>query len=568
MGKKEAQNPFNPETHPYCLKGHQYALDVVSGKIVANIYIIGSCKRYLEDIERFTDSSCLYYFDEDRAEHFLKVVQRMRHVIGKWKNPYIIYEPWQCWFWMNVIGWQNTETQARKYRTAWCMVSRGNAKSTMASQAALYVMNFDNPLGNECSVAATRRDQARIVLDAARNMARGNKSFLKHTGAEVLAHKIVNEQHNSSLVAVSADHSGLDGRNDVLCICDEIHAMNRKTFETLESGMSKRNDSLLLGITTAGYDVTGVGHSMDSYARKVALGEVKDETFFAAVYTLDENDDPFDENVWIKSNPNLGVSVNIENFRAKALKAKASPSDLNNFKIKHLNLWVSEANAFFSQQKWDACEDKTLNINDFKNERCFVGLDMSSKIDLTSSFFIFKRDGIYYLFDKTYCPEVTISESRNDLYAESVAGNYLIATKGEAIHYPTIQKDIVDASKIFRIEEVLFDPWNFTEGAQRLTAERINMVEFRMNTPNLSEPTKKLDALIREGRVRHNGSPLLRWCLGNVVCKEDAAGNVFPKKNDDKLKIDPIVAAIMALGGWVNYEESQSVYEKRKMRFL
>jgi phage terminase large subunit-like protein len=101
-----------------------------------------------------------------------------------------------------------------------------------------------------------------------------------------------------------------------------------------------------------------------------------------------------------------------------------------------------------------------------------------------------------------------------------------------------------------------------------MAADRIEMVEFRMSTGNLSEPMKKLDALIREGKIVHNGSPLVRWCLGNVVAKHDANDNVFPRKEHVDNKIDPIVAIIMALAGWVNEEEKGSVYETRSIRFL
>ena len=89
-----------------------------------------------------------------------------------------------------------------------------------------------------------------------------------------------------------------------------------------------------------------------------------------------------------------------------------------------------------------------------------------------------------------------------------------------------------------------------------------------MNTANLSEATKLLDALIRQGRIVHNGSPLLRWCLGNVVAKEDAAGNVFPKKSNEKLKIDPIVALIMAIAAWTQEDDNTSSYETRGIRTL
>lgn len=219
-------------------------------------------------------------------------------------------------------------------------------------------------------------------------------------------------------------------------------------------------------------------------------------------------------------------------------------------------------------EHWDKCEDKTLKIEDFYGSKCNLGIDLASKIDLTSLFYIFKKEGIYYLFDKSFIPEERLKEVRSALYDECVAKGYLIATKGDAINHAFIKENVIDDSRKYKIATAMYDPWNATEFSQDLTAQRINMMEFRMVTANLTEPTKTLDALMREGKLRHNGSPLLRWCLSNVVCKEDPAGNVFPKKSHERLKIDPIVACLMALAGWTHCEEEESVYENSGIRFL
>lgn len=311
-----------------------------------------------------------------------------------------------------------------------------------------------------------------------------------------------------------------------------------------------------------------VGYSQSTYAKKVASGTVEDDLFFSLVYTIDEGDDIYSEATWRKANPNYGVSVDPITFKAKAIKTKETPSDLPNFKVKHLNMWISEAKAYFDLAKWDLCADPLLNIEDFVGDKCVVGIDLASKVDLTSLGFVFKRGDIFYIFDKSYLPEDTIKSVNNALYENCIAGGYLIATKGEAIHYPNIAKDMVEASKKFKIVEALYDPWNATSFAQDLGKERINLVEFRFNTANLSEPTKNLDALIRQGKIRHNGSPLLRFCLGNVVCKEDAAGNVFPRKTHERLKIDPIIAIIMALASHLQKDQVESVYEARGIRYL
>lgn len=555
-------NPFNKETCPNVHEAWEYASQVVSGEIPNSIYVIGSCKRFIDDLNKGE-----YPFDAEKAERYLKLVQKFSHVKGNWDSDLIIYGAWQKFIFANIMGFINPVTKNRRFRTAHIEVPRGSGKSAMASQMALFFLSLDNPKGNEISCIATKTDQARIVLDSARAMAKASPQYLKATGTEVLAHRIVHEKSNSMVRALSSDDKSLDGLQDILAICDELHAMSRELFEVISSGMSKRNDSLLLCITTAGFSTEGVGYEQSNYAKKISAGEVKDDSFFAIVYTIDEGDDIFEEITWKKANPNYGVSVDPITFSAKAEKAKVTPSDIANFKVKHLNCWISESKAFFDLTSWDKCRSD-IKLEDFYGDKCYIGIDLASKVDLTSFALLFRKDGIYYYFDKTYVPEQTVNQTRSTIYDNAIASDNLVVTQGEAIHYPKLEEDFIALSKQFQIISGLFDPWNAVSFSQRMIQERIDMKEFRMTTANLSEATKTLDALIRQGKIRHNGSPLTRWCLGNVVAKEDPAGNVFPKKSSDKLKIDPIVALIMALAAWMNEEETESVYENRGVIFL
>jgi phage terminase large subunit-like protein len=56
------------------------------------------------------------------------------------------------------------------------------------------------------------------------------------------------------------------------------------------------------------------------------------------------------------------------------------------------------------------------------------------------------------------------------------------------------------------------------------------------------------EAAMRAGRLRHDGNPVLEWCLGNVVGKADRRGNLYPTKQRTDQKIDAAVALMMAIG--------------------
>jgi phage terminase large subunit-like protein len=263
------ENPFDQEKYPNCYSGHQYAIDVALGKIPNCIYIVGACKRYLKDYSIYkSEEFPRYYFQVEKAEKYLRVVQKFEHVKGEWKTKNITYEPWQNFVFMNIVGWYDSMTGNRRFRIAHVEIPRGHGKSLVASQAALYFLAGDDSKGNTISCVATKKEQARIVLDAARAMAIKNKSFCKAKGVDVRAHNILQASTFSEIKALSSDKDGLDGLNDVLAICDELHAMSGEVFDLIVSGMSKRNDSLVLCITTAGFDESSVGFAQSEYAQK------------------------------------------------------------------------------------------------------------------------------------------------------------------------------------------------------------------------------------------------------------------------------------------------------------
>ena len=244
-----------------------------------------------------------------------------------------------------------------------------------------------------------------------------------------------------------------------------------------------------------------------------------------------------------------------------------TPADIPGLTVKHLNRWLSEAHAFYDVKKWDECIEPNLNMNDFRGELTRIGLDLASHIDIASIVAVVKKEGKHYLFEKSFIPEQALEDLNNVLYNGYVEKGELIVTPGEVINYDVIKQHLIEFSKHFKVIECMYDPWNATEMAQNM-ADYMEMVKFPMNTSNISEPMKKLDSIIREKEIAHQGSSLYRWCLGNVVAKEDHNGNVFPRKTNVKFKIDPVIATILGLAGWVKEDLETPAYEHHGIRVI
>lgn len=274
---------------------------------------------------------------------------------------------------------------------------------------------------------------------------------------------------------------------------------------------------------------------------------------------------------WIKANPNWGISVMPDEIAALARKAMQTPAAQANFKTKHLDVWVNAGAAAFDIQAWDRCEDTALSLDAFAGQPCMIGLDLASKIDLAAKVKVFWRDlpiktvlpaaapgqpatlsapkleRHYYFFLDAYLPELAVEQGTNSQYSGWAIEERLITTPGDVLDFAVVKLGVLEDRNRFRVMEIAFDPWQATQLSQELAAEALTTVEVRPTVQNFSAPMKEFDALMRQGRLHHDGNPVFRFAVSNVVAQEDRAGNIYPRKDRPEKKIDPVVASLMAL---------------------
>lgn len=565
---------LNKEKYPFVNKGHQYALDVVAGKIPNCIWVIGACKRYLDDLERAKLAVCTFRWEPEKAERFLRIAQKFNHVKGKWKSPNIIFEPWQCFIFMNIHGFIDNRTNERRFRTIYVEVPRGNGKSALCSIQGLYSLAIDDPVGNEIYSAATGKDQARIVFDSAKKMAKANQKFVDKFGIDVREHELRHTKSGSEFRPLASDDKQLDGLQPHTAIIDEIHAhKNGKLYDVIDSAMSKRNDSMMFMITTAGTNTAGIGYQQSKYAKKLLEGKIQDDTWFAIVYSLDKGESVLDQTLWPKANPNFGISVDPINFEAKVKKALESPAAFTNLKVKHFNIWTAASDPYFTVKKWSDLK-ANITLEQFRDKKCYAGIDLATKWDLCCFSWVFYEDDIYSFFVDSFIPQDTFNIMKEKVpeYVTWHENGWLTVLPGAVNDFAELRKIFKERCKMFNMLGAVYDPWNAHEFALECEKDNIcEMIEMSMNTKNLSEPTKKLEELIRSKKCQHPGNPLAEWSLGNVMCKEDKNGNVFPHKDGDNNKIDkidPTISKIMGLAAWINRQSTQSPYETRGIFYL
>lgn len=547
----------------YADRGIEYARGVVAGLIPACRFVVQSCQRQLDDLMSPPSG---YAWNEAAANRICQFVELCPHIKGPLasRGELIQLADWQVFILTTAFGWVD-ENGNRRFRRVYVEVPRGNGKSALSSTVGLYMLALDGEAGAEVYSAATTRDQARIVFRDAQAMARKMEGYRKRFGIDVTAQAIVQLKSSSSFKALSADGHTLDGLNIHLAVVDELHAhKNRDVYDVLETGLGKRPQSLLWMITTAGTNKHGVCYEVRKYVLDVLAGTVSGEAAdatFGIVYTIDEGDDPYSEDTLRKANPNWGISVDPKIVQQTAAKARQVSTARANYLTKHLNVWVDANSALYDTEWWRKCEDMSLDEAEFASDDCVIGLDLASKIDIAARVNVYRRmiegKSHYYVFPRFYLPRVAIEEERHPMYRGWEMQGDIYATPGETTDFDIIEDEIKAEGPGLNLKAIATDPWQAQQMIQSLKKDGMPAEEYRQTVGNMSEATKTLDALMREGRIHHPGNAVMNWMIGNVVGHDDAKENVYPRKEMPQNKIDGAIALIMALG-WFIKEEAEA----------
>jgi phage terminase large subunit-like protein len=541
----------------------QYASDVLTNKISACQLVHRACERFLNDIVAADHGTSPWEFRRDLAERPMRFFALCPNIKGPLAGQKLELMGWQALVIASLYGFVERNTDTRRFRQAVIFVPRGNSKTTMMAPLLLYSAFADSPQegGAEAYAAAVSRDQAKLLWDTAKNMVLQTPDLAKSLGIHAAAHSIYQPKTASKCIAVSSDAKSLEGLSVHIGVCDEIAShLSSSVYDVLLTACGKRKHPLLISISTSTGNNAGIGKQLWDYGVRILTDAQQDDRFFALIYTIDEGDDPWQESTWIKCNPSWGVSVQPDAIRAIMKQARNNPAQEAAAMTRHLDIWVGADEALFSVRAWNACADSNLHIEDFADMACEVSIDLASRVDLASVSITFPsiQDGkpFYTTFCRAYINEAAVMDS-NPSYAGWAKDGHLIVTSGNETDFGTIEQDVIQLCKTYQVRSISYDPWAATQMSQHLIAEGLPATEYRMNVANLSEPTKETGAAMQAGRFRHDGNPVLAFCIGGVVGHYDARQNVYPRKSPSNAaaRIDCAITTIMTVGRCMLYQD-------------
>lgn len=537
-----------------------YANAVASGDVVSCEYVKLTVDRHLNDLKRDD-----IYFDEDAAEAAIEFISQI--VIGKdWDdegNEYKIYfqlTPFQSFIVAMIFGWKLKKNDRRRFKYAYIEMARKQGKSTLA--AAIAILLFMAEYSAEVYTIATKRDQAKIVFNMAKKLIQ--ETYWLSKEATIQQHNISILSRYSKFEPLSSDARKQDGSSPSCTIVDEYHEHpDDSMYNVMKSGMGARKQPLHFTITTAGFDKSSPCYRLRETCIKVLEGSLEDDSMFAMIFTLDEEDDWEDTNTWVKANPNLGITVELDYLLNEYNQAKNNPTQVVNFMTKNLNIWTQASAVWIKDKDWMACPS-VIDEEELKGAICFGGLDLAKTIDINSLCLLFPNpdaDRSEMDFKAKWwfwMPEDAILNNKDGInYTTWVHEGWIETTPGREVDYSYIIEKIAHLHTIYNISDIAYDPYmanaSIVQGLEK--DHNIVMTTFPQGFKYLSEPTAYIENLVVGRRLNHGGNPVARWMCGNVETQMNPEGLVKMSKKASKHKIDGMYALANAIAVWQSTRE-------------
>lgn len=577
-----------PAVHPVTT----YAVDVADRRIVAGLPVQWICQKHLDDLEHGEKRAGLW-FDEAAADRIVRFFAQLVFVEGdKGRTPFIL-EPWQVFCLGSIFGWMR-DTGFRRFRQAWLEVASGNGKSPVGSGVGLYGTGWDGHYGTggkwqpeyraQCFTAANKLKQARNIHGGAVLM-REHSPYLK-ARLDVRRDRLIHPETDSYFEPLGRDSKTEDGWNPNIALFDEVHSYaNRGMWDILAAKMVKRPQSLILALTTAGYGGTGsFGVQQHEYYRKVIDPRSGLENDQAFVYIAEleprvrcaacksaarpdeqacprcdgrgfSGDDYTDEGVWLKANPNLGVSVYVDGLRDRVAEAQGNKRVEPDVLVKNFNVWQQSGERAISMEVWDACDlaCPMPSETELRRRPCFGGLDLGSNRDLTCLVLYWPACGPWkkaavkpYFWVAEDTVPIRLKEDTVD-YTPWIDAGEIFTTKGEFVDQDAIRKKANELAGVYTIKKLGADRKFGEKLLPELAKDGFEVYRIAQSPANICPAWQKLEQLLGNREIALGEHTVLRWNAGNVVLKRDEDLLEWPSKAMSKEKIDGIAALLDAI---------------------
>ena len=489
-----------------------------------------------------------FFFDQKKANDAIEWIEKhCFHTEGPLAPAPLRLEVWQKAFFSAVFGLVD-ENGVRQFREFLLVIGRKNGKTKIASSAAEYIFQHEGGYGTRVFCIAPKLEQADLVYNDVWQMitldpewqALKKKSQEKDTQHRKVHDDSMLARHRQTDLSIPGTNSTVkkiafsarksDGFNPSLCICDEVASwqgdQGLKQYEVMKSGMGARADAIMLSCTTAGYVDGGIYDELLARSTRFLLGNSKEKKLLPFLYIVDDVEKWNDINELRKSNPNLGVSVQVDFMLDEIAVAEGSLSRRTEFIAKHCCIKQHSSLAWLPAVEVErAAADPLPDLKDFENCYCIGGIDLSRTTDLTACTAVIQKDGQLYVYARFFLPGARLEEAmaRDGLPYDAYVKRGILKLSGENfVDYHDcfdFFRELVEKYRVFPIQ-VGYDRYSAQYLVKDMEAYGFQMDDVFQGF-NLTPCLNEFDGLLRDGKIHIGDNDLLKIHLLNAALKHD-----------------------------------------------
>lgn len=537
-----------------------HAERVVSGQEPSCLTHRMACERHLNEIAKQGTEEFPFIWQPEKSEKILRYAEMLTIAEGAQPRPVKLHD-FQCFDLGVPFGWVHAETGFRRIRRKYKSVARQNGKTFENGITGSYIANWGGYNFGKLFTAATKKRQARIAWEEIQKFIAVDKDLQALFDVKDYKSLIVAKRTGCTIEALSRESGLDDGFRAIFCSVDEIHQhKDNGIYKALYNGQASLDEALISMITTRGKSLNSFCREMDDYCLQILAGTAEADDFFVDIYTLDKEDDPFDEGVWYKANPHLvTVPSALEQLRRDAQTAKQMGGfELSDYMTKRQNLWYEYGDTqYITPNEWKLGGTE-LTLEDMRGRKCFAGLDLSSGGDLTSLALLFPLDdGKIYIWSHSYIPAKRLEEHIvTDIAPYDVWAKSGLLTPSEAVgglknDYLQIVADLKELQEKYEINIacVGYDPHNADAFLEELDTLGAPLLEVKQSARFLSDTTVDFALEVKAGNVLYDQrNALMSWSIVNAKKTRNSFGEIKVDKevNARHARIDVVDAIIDA----------------------
>lgn len=460
------------------------------------------------------------------------------------------------------------------------IVARGAAKTMYESLIQAYFLTVDKSTTHQITTAPTMKQAEEVLSPIRTAITRSRGPWFKFltegslqntTGSKATRQKLsptkkgIENFLTSSLLEIrpmSVDK--LQGLRSKVNTVDEWLScdIREDVVGTIEQGASKMDDYIIVATSSEGTVRNGPGDTIKMELASILKGDYFNPHISIWWYKLDDVKEVADPAMWIKAQPNIGLTVSYETYQLDVDRMEAAPANRNDILAKRFNIPMEGQAYFFTYEETLFPENRHTNYDGCV---CSLGADLSQGDDFCAFTFLFPcSDESFGVKTRSYITSLTYSKlplARKVKYDEFIAEGTLIVLDGTVLDMMAVYDDldnfIIDHE--YDIRSFGYDPYNAKEFVERYIAENgpFGVEKVIQGARTESVPLGELKMLSEE-RMLIFDEYLMSFAMGNCITIEDTNGNRKLLKKRYDAKIDNVAAMMDA---YIAYKYNREAFE-------